>query len=114
MNWRGCYTLWRKEVWRFLKVTVQILLTPVVTALLYLLIFSHVLGERVEVYPVVGYGAFLIPGLIMMSMIQNAFANSSSSLIQSKMVGNLVFCCWRRFPPWSSMWRLSPPPRCAG
>lgn len=91
MNWRGCYTLWRKEVWRFLKVTVQTLLTPVVTALLYLLIFTHLLEERLEVYPGVAYGAFLIPGLIMMTMIQNAFANSSSSLIQSKMVGNLVF-----------------------
>lgn len=91
MNWRGCYTLWRKEVWRFLKVTVQTLLTPVVTALLYLLIFTHLLEERLEVYPGIAYGAFLIPGLIMMSMIQNAFANTSSSLIQSKMVGNLVF-----------------------
>lgn len=91
MNWVGCYTLWRKEVWRFLKVTVQTLLTPVVTALLYLLIFTHLLEERLEVYPGVAYGAFLIPGLIMMTMIQNAFANSSSSLIQSKMVGNLVF-----------------------
>lgn len=91
MNWRGCYTLWRKEVWRFLKVTVQTLLTPVVTALLYLLIFTHLLEERLQVYPGVSYGAFLIPGLIMMTMIQNAFANSSSSLIQSKMVGNLVF-----------------------
>jgi len=91
VNWRGLYTLWRKEVWRFLKVTVQTLLTPVVTALLYLLIFRHVLEDHVEVYPGVPYSAFLIPGLIMMTLIQNAFANSSSSLIQSKMAGNLVF-----------------------
>jgi ABC-2 type transport system permease protein len=91
MNWRGMYTLWVKEVWRFLKVTVQTVLTPVVTALLYLMIFTHLLEQRVEVYPGVSYGAFLIPGLVMMSVIQNAFANSSSSLIQSKMVGNLVF-----------------------
>ena len=91
MNWRGLYTLWRKEVWRFLKVTVQTVLTPVVTALLYLLIFNHVLEDRVEIYAGVPYSAFLIPGLIMMAVIQNAFANSSSSLIQSKMAGNLVF-----------------------
>lgn len=91
MNWRGLYTLWRKEMLRFLKVTVQTLLTPIVMALLYLLIFTHVLEEHVEIYEGTSYGAFLIPGLIMMSVIQNAFANSSSSLIQSKMQGNLVF-----------------------
>lgn len=91
MNWRGLYTLFGKEVWRFMKVAIQTILTPVVTALLYLLVFSHVLEERVEVYPGISYTAFLIPGLIMMSIIQNAFANSSSSIIQSKMNGNLVF-----------------------
>ncbi len=91
INWRGMYTLFGKEVWRFMKVAIQTVLTPVVTALLYLLVFSHVLEERVEIYPGISYTAFLIPGLIMMSVIQNAFANSSSSLIQSKMNGNLVF-----------------------
>jgi len=88
---RGVYTLFAKEVWRFMKVFVQTILTPVVTALLYLLVFGQALEGNVEVYEGVGYSAFLIPGLMMMSIIQNAFANSSSSLIQSKMMGNLVF-----------------------
>jgi len=88
---RGVYTLFAKEVWRFMKVFVQTILTPVVTALLYLLVFGQALEGNVQVYEGVGYSAFLIPGLMMMSIIQNAFANSSSSLIQSKMMGNLVF-----------------------
>ena len=87
----GFYTLFRKEVVRFLKVTVQTILTPVVTALLYLLVFGQALEAHVEVYEGVSYSAFLIPGLMMMSIIQNAFSNSSSSIIQSKMMGNLVF-----------------------
>ena len=66
-------------------------MAPVLTALLYQLIFSHVLSQHVEAYPGVSYTAFLIPGLAMMSMAQNAFANSSSSLIQSKITGNIVF-----------------------
>ena len=91
MNAFGFWTLFRKEVWRFSKVLVQTVLTPVITALLYLLVFGHVLEGRVEVYEGVSYTAFLIPGLIMMSVLQNAFANTSSSIIQSKMLGNLVF-----------------------
>ena len=91
MNLRGLYTLFAKEVMRYLKVTVQTVLTPVVTAFLYLLVFAHVLEGHVEIHEGISYGSFLIPGLIMMSVIQNAFANSSSSLIQSKMTGNLVF-----------------------
>lgn len=87
----GMYTLFAKEVRRFLKVTVQTVLTPVVTALLYLLVFGQALEAHVEVYEGVSYSAFLIPGLMMMSIIQNSFANSSSSLIQSKMMGSLVF-----------------------
>ncbi|HAN56372.1 MAG TPA: metal-dependent hydrolase [Betaproteobacteria bacterium] len=85
------YTLLYKELLRFWKVAFQTVLAPVITALLYLLIFSHVLEAHVQVYPGVGYTAFLIPGLVMMSMLQNAFANSSSSLIQSKITGNIVF-----------------------
>jgi len=85
------YTLFRKEVLRFWKVVFQTVLAPVLTALLYLLIFSHVLAEHAQVYPGVSYTAFLVPGLVMMSVLQNAFANSSSSLIQSKITGNLVF-----------------------
>jgi ABC-2 type transport system permease protein len=88
---RGLYTLFKKEIWRFWKVSFQTVAAPVMTALLYLLIFSHVLEQHVQVYPGVSYTAFLIPGLAMMSLLQNAFANSSSSLIQSKVMGNIVF-----------------------
>ncbi len=91
MNLSGLYTLFYKEILRFAKVALQTVLAPVVTALLYLLVFSHVLEEHVEVYDNVSYTAFLIPGLMMMSIIQNAFANSSSSLIQSKITGNIIF-----------------------
>jgi ABC-2 type transport system permease protein len=87
----GAGTLFYKEVLRFWKVAFQTVAAPVLTAVLYLLIFGHVLQGRVEVFPGVGYTAFLIPGLVMMSVLQNAFANSSSSLIQSKITGNLVF-----------------------
>lgn len=88
---RGLYTLFKKEIWRFWKVSFQTVAAPVMTALLYLLIFSHVLESRVHVYPGVSYTAFLIPGLAMMSLLQNSFANSSSSIIQSKVMGNIVF-----------------------
>jgi ABC-2 type transport system permease protein len=87
----GIWTLFRKEILRFWKVSFQTVAAPVITALLYLLIFSHVLESHVQVYPGVSYTAFLIPGLMMMSLLQNAFANSSSSLIQSKVMGNIVF-----------------------
>ncbi len=87
----GFSTLLYKEVLRFWKVSLQTVLAPIVTALLYLLIFSHALGDRVQVYQGVSYNSFLVPGLVMMSMLQNAFANSSSSLIQSKITGNIVF-----------------------
>ena len=91
MNWAGFTTLLYKELLRFWKVSFQTVLAPVITALLYLLIFSHVLESRVTVYDNVRYTAFLVPGLVMMSVLQNAFANSSSSLIQSKLTGNIVF-----------------------
>jgi ABC-2 type transport system permease protein len=87
----GFGTLFYKELLRFWKVSFQTVAAPVLTAVLYLLIFSHVLDAHVEAYPGVRYTAFLIPGLAMMSMLQNAFANSSSSLIQSKITGNIVF-----------------------
>ena len=87
----GWQTLFYKEVLRFWKVGFQTVAAPVITAILYLLIFGHVLEDRVEVYDSVSYTAFLLPGLVMMSVLQNAFANSSSSLIQSKIMGNLVF-----------------------
>src|SRR5476651_881143 len=87
----GFRTLVYKESLRFWKVATQTVAAPILTAMLYLLIFGHVLEGRVQVYPGVSYTAFLIPGLVMMSVLQNAFANSSSSLIQSKITGNLVF-----------------------
>lgn len=87
----GFQTLLYKEVLRFWKVATQTLTAPIVTAMLYLMIFGHVLEGRVQVYPGVSYTSFLIPGLVMMSVLQNAFANSSSSMIQSKVTGNLVF-----------------------
>ncbi|MCU0813757.1 MAG: ABC transporter permease [Burkholderiaceae bacterium] len=91
MKLAGARTLFYKEVLRFWKVAFQTVGAPVLTAVLYLLIFGHVLEGRVEVFPGVGYTSFLIPGLVMMSVLQNAFANSSSSLIQSKITGNIVF-----------------------
>lgn len=87
----GWLTLFKKEVLRFWKVSFQTIAAPVLTSVLYLLVFGHVLDARVEVSPGVSYTAFLIPGLVMMSVLQNAFANSSSSMIQSKIMGNLVF-----------------------
>jgi ABC-2 type transport system permease protein len=87
----GFRTLAYKETLRFWKVATQTVAAPILTAMLYLLIFGHVLEGRVQVYQSLSYTAFLIPGLMMMSVLQNAFANSSSSLIQSKITGNLVF-----------------------
>src|SRR3954470_15254839 len=87
----GFRTLVYKETLRFWKVATQTVAAPILTAMLYLLIFGHVLEGRVQVYKDVSYTSFLVPGLVMMSVLQNAFANSSSSLIQSKITGNLVF-----------------------
>ena len=87
----GWQTLFYKEVLRFWKVGFQTVGAPVLTAVLYMLIFGHVLEGNVKVYDRIEYTAFLIPGLVMMSVMQNAFANSSSSLIQSKIMGSLVF-----------------------
>lgn len=87
----GWQTLLYKEVLRFWKVAFQTVAGPVLTALLYLLIFGHALEAHVKVYDRISYSAFLVPGLAMMSLLQNAFANSSSSLIMSKVMGNLVF-----------------------
>lgn len=87
----GWQTLLYKEILRFWKVAFQTIAGPVLTAMLYLLIFGHALEDHVKVYGQVSYTAFLVPGLAMMSLLQNAFANSSSSLIMSKVMGNLVF-----------------------
>src|SRR5574337_1829430 len=87
----GFRTLLMKEILRFWKVGFQTVAAPVLNAVLYLLIFSHVLERHITVYGDISYTAFLVPGLVMMSVLQNAFANSSSSLIQSKITGNMVF-----------------------
>ena len=87
----GWKMLLTKEVLRFWRVALQTIAAPVLTSVLYLLIFGHVMEGRVQVYPGVSYVAFLVPGLVMMSVLQNAFANSASSLVQSKIMGNLVF-----------------------
>jgi ABC-2 type transport system permease protein len=98
----GFQTLLYKEVLRFWKVATQTVTAPILTAMLYLLIFGHVLEAHVQVYQGVGYTSFLVPGLVMMSVLQNSFANTSSSLIQSKITGNLVFVL---LPPLSH-WEL--------
>ena len=87
----GFQTLLKKEILRFWKVSFQTVAAPILNAVLYLLIFSHVLERHITVYGEVAYTSFLVPGLVMMSVLQNAFANSSSSLIQSKITGNMVF-----------------------
>ena len=98
MGWQA---LFYKEILRFWKVSFQTVAAPVLTSLLYLLIFGHVMADRVKVYDTVNYAAFLVPGLVMMSVLQNAFANSSSSMIQSKIMGNLVFILLAPLNHWS-------------
>ena len=90
-NPTGWRALLYKETLRFWKVGYQTVGAPVLTAVLYLMVFGHVLENHVKVYGTFSYTAFLIPGLVMMSVLQNAFANSSSSIIQSKIMGSLVF-----------------------
>ena len=87
----GFGTLLYKELLRFWKVSVQTVAAPVLTALLYLVVFAQALEDRVSVFDGIAYADFLVPGLVMMSVLQNAFANSSSSLVQSKITGNIVF-----------------------
>ena len=98
LGFRG---LFQKEVLRFWRVVYQTVLTPVLTTILYLFIFTHVLGERVRVYEDVAYASFLAPGLVMMAVLQNAFANSSSSLIQSKVTGNLLLVLLPPISAWT-------------
>lgn len=87
----GFVTLLKKEVMRFWSVLAQTVTSPVITAVLYLLVFAQAMQGRVSAYEGITYTQFLLPGLVMMAVIQNAFANTSSSLIQSKVMGNLVF-----------------------
>ena len=97
----GWQTLFYKETLRFWRVGFQTVGAPILTAVLYMLIFGHVMKDQVKVYDTVNYTAFLVPGLVMMSVLQNAFANSSSSLIQSKIMGNLVFLLLAPLGHWS-------------
>jgi ABC-2 type transport system permease protein len=90
VNWLGLWTLYLKEVRRFAKVATQTIIAPLVTTLLYLVIFSVALGRSVQQLGGVSYAQFLMPGLIMMAMAQNGFANTSSSLVISKVQGNIV------------------------
>ena len=90
VNWIGLWNLYLKEVRRFLNVYTQTVAAPVITTLLFLAIFTLALGRAVEVVNGVPFPQFLAPGLIMMSMVQNAFANTSSSLVISKIQGNIV------------------------
>jgi len=90
-NQRGFSTLLKKEIMRFWTVLGQTVGAPVITAILYLLVFAQAMSGRASAYEGVSYTAFLVPGLVMMTVIQNAFANTASSLIQSKVLGNLVF-----------------------
>jgi len=96
----GFATLLYKEMLRFWKVGTQTIGAPVLTAALFLFLFSHVMEGRVRIYGNVPYTAFLVPGLVMMSVLQNAFANSSSSIIQSKITGNIVFVLLPPFAYW--------------
>ena len=98
---KGWRALFYKEVLRFWKVSFQTIAAPVLSAVLYLLIFGHVLEDRVQVYDQLKYTSFLLPGLIMMSLLQNSFANSSSSMVQSKIMGNLVFILLSPLGHWS-------------
>ena len=90
MNWLGLWTLYLKEVRRFLNVYTQTLIAPIVPTLLFLAIFTLALGRSIESAGGVSYAEFLAPGLIMMAMMQNAFANTSSSLVIAKVQGNIV------------------------
>ena len=96
----AAWVLFLKEILRFWKVGAQTVLAPVITAFLYLIIFGHALSGRAPTLSGVEYSAFLIPGLIMMSVLQNAFANASSSLIQSKIMGSMVFLLLTPLRPW--------------
>ncbi len=86
-NWLGLWTLYSREVRRFLKVYTQTLLAPLVTTLLFLAVFSLALGRSVEHIGSIPFLEFLAPGLVMMAITQNAFANTSSSILIAKSSG---------------------------
>ena len=90
INLIGVATLYRREVQRFMAVALQTLAAPVITSVLFLLVFSVAIGNRGNLAGGVDFVVFLVPGLIMMNVLQNAFANTSSSLVISKVQGNIV------------------------
>jgi len=90
VSWLPFYTLLKKEVLRFLRVFAQTLVTPVITASLYLFVFGATLGDRISVLEGFSYAQFVIPGLVLMGVISNSFSNSSSSLFMSRYLGNIV------------------------
>jgi ABC-2 type transport system permease protein len=90
VNWIGLWTLYQREVYRFLKVYTQTIAAPVVTTLLFYAVFALALGGVVRMAGSVPFLVFLGPGLIVMAMAQNAFANTSSSVVIAKVQGNIV------------------------
>ena len=90
VNWVGLGTLYRREVQRFMKIAMQSLAAPVITSVLFLMVFSVAIGERASFAGDVDFVTFLLPGLVMMNVLQSAFANTSSSLVVSKVQGNVV------------------------
>lgn len=105
VNWVGFATLYRREVSRFLKVGIQTVAAPVMTTLLFYAVFALALGGIVRMAGDTPFLVFLAPGLVMMTMVQNAFANTSSSVISAKVTGSIVDVL---MPPLSPMeWTLA-------
>jgi ABC-2 type transport system permease protein len=100
INWIGFYTLYKKEILRFLNVWIQTIFSPVVTLILFLAVFTIALGLNRNNILGHEYGVFILPGLICMQILQNAFANTSSSLMIAKVQGNIVDIL---YPPLSPM-----------
>ncbi len=90
INWVGLGTLYKREVQRFMKIAMQSVAAPVITSVLFLMVFSVAIGERANFAGNVDFVTFLVPGLVMMNVLQNAFANTSSSIVVSKVQGNIV------------------------
>lgn len=90
VNWIGLGALYQREVQRFLKIAMQSIAAPVITSILFLMVFSVAIGDRVNFSDNIDFVTFLVPGLVMMNVLQNAFANTSSSLVISKVQGNIV------------------------
>ena len=90
VNWVGVGTLYQREVQRFMKIAMQSLAAPVITSMLFLMVFSVAIGERANFAGDIDFVTFLVPGLVMMTVLQNSFANTSSSIVVAKVQGNIV------------------------